>query len=242
MTLLVIALGPVFIIAAYIYFRDKYEKEPVYLLLLSLLAGALITVPIAIVESLLSGLSVNFEGLLKPAWHAFAVAGFTEEFFKYLAMYILIWRSREFNEKFDGIVYAVFISLGFAGVENVMYVVESGETTGLIRAFTAVPAHTIFGITMGFYFGYAKFSLKNQTAWKIKALIYPVFLHGVYDFILMSGINWLVIFFIVFIIYLYIKGLKKIKSLSDESVYRTDYKLLEQKLNNWTNETGHSTD
>ncbi len=240
MTLLVLALAPVFIIASYIYFRDKYEREPIYLLLLSLLAGSFITIPIVLTESLLMGISENFEGLMKPAWHAFAVAGFTEESFKYLALYLLIWRNREFNEKFDGIVYAVFISLGFAGVENVMYVLENGGTTGLIRAFTAIPAHTIFGITMGFFFGYAKFNIRNKSGWKMKALIYPILLHGIYDFILMSGIVWLSIFFVGFIICLYITGFKKLKSLSNQSIYRTDYRLLEQKLNNWTNDNESS--
>ncbi len=241
MSLIILALAPVFIIAFYIYFRDKYEREPVYLLLLSLIAGAFITLPIVFVEGILMGFSENLAGLMKPAWHAFAVAGFTEELFKYLALYLLIWKSREFNEKFDGIVYSVFISLGFAGVENVMYVLQSGGTTGLIRAFTAVPAHTIFGITMGFFFGYARFSLRNKTVWKVKALVYPILLHGIYDFILMSGIAWLSIVFVAFVVYLYIVGFKKLKSFSDQSVFRTDFKLLEQKLNDWTHDNESTT-
>jgi protease PrsW len=241
MTLLIIALAPVFIIAAYIYFRDKYEREPVYLLLLSLLTGAFITLPIVGVEFLLMKVPANFEGLLLPAWKAFVVAGCTEESFKYLALYLLIWRSREFNEKFDGIVYAVFISLGFAGVENVMYVLEGGGTAGLVRAFTAVPAHTIFGITMGFFFGYAKFKINNKMAWKVRALFYPIMLHGIYDFILFSGIQWLLILFVGFVIYLYFIGIRKMKSVSDESFFKTDYKLLEKKLNDWANDTESPT-
>lgn len=235
MTILVISLAPVAVIAAYIYFRDKYEKEPVYLLLLSLFCGALITIPVVIIESYLSELSVNFRDFAKPVFHAFVIAGFTEEIFKYFVLFILIWKNRAFNEKFDGIVYAVFISLGFAGVENVLYVAEGGNVTGLIRAFTAVPAHAIFGITMGFFFGYAKFYPKQTLAWKFKAIAYPVVLHGIYDFILMSGIGWLTFFFIAFVIYLYISALRKIKSLSNESIYNTDFKLLEQKFNNKNN-------
>ena len=230
MTLLTVSLAPVVIIAAYIYFRDKYEKEPVFLLLLSLLAGAFITLPIAVSESLLAKLSVNFEGLMKPFWHAFVVAGFTEELFKYLAMFLLIWKRREFNEKFDGIVYAVFISLGFAGVENIMYVAQGGQVTGLIRAFTAVPAHAFFGITMGYFFGYAKFRQRYRLAWKIKALVYPVILHGIYDFILMVGIDWLLIVFIGFVILMYIIALKRMKKLSAESTEMTELALLKQKF------------
>jgi RsiW-degrading membrane proteinase PrsW (M82 family) len=154
------------------------------------------------------------------------VAAFTEELFKFLVLFLLIWKRPEFNEKFDGIVYAVFVSLGFAGVENVLYVISSGVETGIVRAVTAVPAHAVFGITMGFYFGMAKFYVKEQSALKQKALLYPIILHGIYDFILFTGIAWLSILFAGFVVYLYISGLKRVKNLSDLSIYNTDYNLL----------------
>jgi RsiW-degrading membrane proteinase PrsW (M82 family) len=168
--------------------------------------------------------------LFAAVWKAFVVAAFTEELCKFLALYLLIWKSREFNDKFDGIVYAVFISLGFAAVENVLYVLENGYGTGIIRAVTAVPAHAIFGITMGFYFGMAKFYEKQRYQLKLKALLYPIFLHGTYNFILFTGIGWLTIVFLAFLIYLYFSGLKRIKKLSDQSIYKTDYDLLNEKF------------
>lgn len=191
MNLIILALAPVLIIAGYIYFRDKYEKEPIKLLLFALLAGGLTVIPILFVERFLAGFTNSFPGLLSAAWNAFVVAAFSEELFKYLALFLLIWKSPEFNEKFDGIVYAVFISLGFAAVENVLYVIQGGISTGLMRAVTAVPAHAIFGVTMGFYFGMAKFYAKQQKTLKFKALAYPILLHGIYDFIIMTGIEWL---------------------------------------------------
>ena len=109
MNLLILALAPVFIIGGYIYFRDKYEKEPIRLLLLALLLGALTVIPILFIESFLQGFTQIFSGLAAAAWQAFVVAAFSEELFKYIALYLLIWKSVEFNEKFDGIVYAVFI-------------------------------------------------------------------------------------------------------------------------------------
>ncbi len=230
MNLLIVSLAPVFIIGGYIYFRDKYEKEPLQLLLLALFAGALTVIPILFLERFLDGFTEMFSGLATAAWKAFVVAGFSEEFFKFLALYLLIWKSREFNEKFDGIVYAVFVALGFAGVENVLYVFEGGITTGITRAITAVPAHAIFGITMGFYFGQAKFFEKERSMMKKKALFYPVLLHGVYDFILFTGIEWLTVVFFGFVVFLYISGLKRIKKLSDQSIYNTDYDLLNQKF------------
>lgn len=231
MNLIILSLAPVFIIAGYIYFRDKYEKEPIRLLLLALLFGALTVIPILFVEQFLTGFSGLFSGLSAAAWNAFAVAAFTEEIFKFLALYLLIWKSPELNEKFDGIVYAVFISLGFAAVENILYVTGNGFGTGVIRAITAVPAHAIFGITMGFYFGMAKFYVKERKILLIKALGYAVLLHGIYDFILFTGMEWITVVFAIFVVYLYISGLKRIKQLSDQSIYKTDFNLLNEKLN-----------
>ena len=232
MNLLLISLAPVFIIAGYIYFRDKYEREPIKLLIFALGAGALTVIPILFVEQFLDTFTNSFPGLLKAAWKAFVVAAFSEELFKYLALYILIWRSREFNEKFDGIVYATYVSLGFAAVENILYVTGGGISTGLMRAVTAVPAHAIFGITMGFYFGLAKFYISERRSLKLKALFYPILLHGIYDFILFTGIKWLTIVFVAFVIFLYFSGLKKIKKLSDQSIYKTDFSLLNNKFSN----------
>lgn len=230
MNLFLLSLAPVFIILGYIYFRDKYEKEPIRLLLFALLAGAITVIPILFVEQFLSVFTNLFSGLFSAVWKAFVVAAFSEELFKYIALYLLIWKSPEFNEKFDGIVYAVFISLGFAGVENVIYVLEGGIGTGMMRAITAVPAHAIFGVTMGYYFGLARFYEKERKTLKLKALVYPILLHGIYDFILMTGIEWLTGVFFLFVIFLYVFGLKKVKRLSNQSIYKTDFDLLNQIL------------
>jgi len=116
MTLLLVSIAPVIIIAIYIYYRDKYEKEPIGLLLRGLLFGCLIMIPILIIEHLLGLASSHLSGIPKAAFDAFIIASVTEEGFKFLAVYLLIWKNKNFNEKFDGIVYAVFVSLGFAGV------------------------------------------------------------------------------------------------------------------------------
>jgi len=231
MNLLILSLAPVFIIGGYIYFRDKYEKEPIKLLLLALFLGALTVIPIMLLESFLNSFTQIFSGLAAAAWNAFIVAAFSEELFKFIALYLLIWKSPEFNEKFDGIVYAAFISLGFAGVENILYVMGNGFGTGISRALTAVPAHAIFGITMGFYLGMAKFYEKKRYQLKMKALLYPIILHGIYDFILFTQIEWLILVFAGFLVFLYISGLKRIKELSKQSIYNTDYNLLNEKFN-----------
>lgn len=223
--LLVIALAPVFIIAFYIYFRDKYEKEPWALLLKAMLMGAIIVIPVIFAEEVMSSIGSTFTGVAKGAWDAFMVAALCEEAFKYLAFILLIWKSRSFNEHFDGIVYATFISLGFAGVENILYVTNNGLSTGMVRAFTAVPAHAVFGITMGYFMGLARFYPKKQKQHLYASFIWPFALHGFYDFVLMAGVPWLLLLFIPFVAYLWITGFKRMKLMNQSSYYNTDIDL-----------------
>ena len=211
MNILLVALAPVVIILIYIYVRDKYEKEHLPLLIKSLALGALIVIPVVFVEGVLKAMMPVLSSMGIAFYDAFVVAAFTEESFKFLAFYLLIRKNREFDERFDGIVYAVFISLGFAGVENIMYVFDGGMGTGISRAFTAVPAHAFFGVSMGYYFALSKFVSKNARLNLFKALAVPIVLHGIYDFILMTGHPYLLLAFIPFLIYLWISGMKKIK-------------------------------
>ncbi len=220
MNLLLLASAPVIIILVYVYIRDKYQKEPAGLLFKTLLVGALTTIPILLVETWLSKFMVYFSGLHASAFYAFVVAAFTEEFFKFAALYYLIWRHKEFDEKYDGIVYAVFVSLGFALVENIMYVFQYGHEVAYTRALTAVPVHAILGITMGYYFSLAKFFKKRRTVNFMTALLMPILLHGIYDFILMSQHQMYLLIFIPFLFYLWRSGFKKMKELSDDSRWK----------------------
>lgn len=192
------------------------------MLIKALVAGALIVLPVVFAERFLTSLNPAPETVTGAAYTAFVVAGFTEEIFKFLALYLLIWRSPEFNEKFDGIVYAVFVSLGFAAVENVLYVSEGGLNVALTRALTAVPAHALFGVRMGYFFGIAHMYPELRRTYLRYALLVPILLHGVYDFILMSQIPLLLLLFLPYLIYLFINGFKKMKVISDASIFRND--------------------
>ena len=228
--LFILAIAPVAILLAYIWFRDKYEKEPWRMLLSALVLGAVAVLPILVVESLLSRVEVYFYGEMAVFWRSFVVAGFTEELFKFGFLLLLIWRIRAFNEKFDGIVYAVFISLGFAAVENVLYVMHYGAPVGWSRALTAVPGHFLFGVSMGFFVGLAKFYPGKRAAYVFYAYAYPFVLHGTYDFILMSQHPWGLLVFIPFMVFMWKYGLKKMKQLSDQSVYQSNFKVEEDIL------------
>lgn len=207
----IVALAPVVIILLFVYTRDKLEKEPLSMLIKALVLGALVPIPVILIGTLLIKIMPDYNQWWTAFYNAFVVAALTEEGFKFLALFLLIRKSPEFDERFDGIVYAVFIALGFAAIENVMYVYDGGITTGLMRAFTAVPAHALFGISMGYYFALSKFESENTNANLFKALAVPIILHGIYDFILMSGHPMLLFVFIPFLIYLYWSGLKKMK-------------------------------
>lgn len=220
MYLILLAIAPVFIIALYFYLRDKYEREPIMLLLKALAAGCVIVLPIMVLENFLVRIAPVASDDFNAFYTAFVVAAFSEELFKYLAFFLFIWKNKNFNEKFDGIVYAVFIALGFAMVENIMYVLNHGAGVGYARAITAVPSHAIDGIAMGFHFGVAKFYPKRRTLNLVYALLIPIILHGIYDFILFSKMNQLGIIFLIYLVYIWIIGFKRINILSNASVYR----------------------
>lgn len=220
MYLLLLALAPAIILMIYIYFRDKYEKEPVKLILKGILLGAIIIFPVGLIENYIMGFGNDLGKMAKAAFEGFIVAGATEEAFKYFVVFILIWRNRNFNEKFDGIVYAVSVSLGFAAIENIFYVFSNNSIqVGMLRAFTAVPGHTIFGIVMGFYLGLARFSVTRKGKWLFMAFTIPWLLHGIYDFMLMSAHPLLLLTFIPFLIFMYRYGLKRMKELNEQSVF-----------------------
>lgn len=218
--LLAASVAPVVVIAFYIYFRDKYEKEPWQLLIKSILFGAIIYMPVLGVEHLVSKMAPESPEMLKFAYYAFIVASLIEEGFKLAAIYLLVWENQNFNEKFDGIVYAVFISIGFAAVENMVYVLQGGISVGIIRAITAVPFHALLGVIMGYYLAKVKFedAYKKTNLWK--AFMLPFAFHGVYDFCLMSYNAALLLLWIPFILFLYKDGFKKMFAHVEDSVFK----------------------
>ena len=186
MTLLLLASAPVFIIIIYIYLKDKYEKEPKILLLKSFLFGAILSIITTMIISyvatrifpITNGYSVGQQFI-----EAFIVVALVEEFSKYIIVRYYAQPKKDFNEPFDGIVYAVMVSMGFAFTENLLYVFEYGISTGILRAFTAVPAHATFGIIMGYFMGLAKFSNKKWL-YNLAGLLFAAIFHGTYDFFL----------------------------------------------------------
>lgn len=223
MLLLASAIAPSAALLYYFYMRDKYEKEPRLLLLKAFLLGGGLVIPVLFVEMKLYIFDMSNSNLLTASYTAFVVAGLVEESFKYFFFLLYIWKNNEFNEMYDGIVYSVFISLGFATVENLAYVLSTGFNTAILRSLTAVPAHALFAVTMGYYLGIAKFAkVRYRKKYILLGLFIPVILHGIYDFILFSQKLYLLILFIPYMLYLWKKGLRQVDELVEFSPFRNE--------------------
>lgn len=221
MLLLAAALAPSAALLYYFYARDKYEKEPRRLLLKAFLLGGGLVIPVLFVEMYLNIFDIEELNFLTAGYTAFIVAGLVEEAAKFLLFFMYIWRNREFNEMYDGIIYAVFISLGFATVENLAYVLSTGFHTAIVRSFTAVPAHALFSVAMGYYLGIAKFAKpKYRQRYKWLGFLTPVILHGIYDFILFAGKFYMLLLFLPYLIYLWKRGLGHVDELVEVSPFK----------------------
>jgi len=221
MNLFITAITPGLALALIFYLVDRHDREPLHMLLKVFIFGAIYVIPTILIENFLL-LFNRFGGLLGVAYTAFIVAGLTEEYMKREVVIKYVYANPVFNEKLDGIVYCVMSALGFATIENIMYVVfafSDVEAVGYYRAVVSVPAHMLFAVTMGYYLSLAKFALTPGEHWHYykKSLSVPAIMHGVFDFILMSNIKLLMVLFVPFVIYLWVVNLKKLNVYYNDS-------------------------
>ncbi|MBX7109213.1 MAG: PrsW family intramembrane metalloprotease [Chitinophagales bacterium] len=182
---LAVAIAPGIAIAIFVYSKDKYDREPRKLLIISFLMGMTATIPAILMEQAGSSWLPLIDSTQRTALLAFVVVGGSEELMKYLILVAYAYRRKEFNEPFDGITYSVMISMGFATLENIFYVSQYGMGNALLRMFTAVPAHATFGVIMGYYVGLAKFR-KGSFLLLLQGFLFAALMHGAYDFFLMA--------------------------------------------------------
>jgi len=218
---LFIAIAPGIALALIIYLTDWHDREPLKLLIKLFAIGFIAVMPTAIIEQGLLMLN-PFTGILAIAFIAFLVAGFTEELVKRHLVIRYALNRVEFDERLDGIIYAVFVALGFATAENINYVVfafASNPYVGIYRGLISVPAHMLFAITMGYYISLSKFSIEPglKSAYLRKALIVPFLLHGIFDFILMAQMDIILLAFVPFTIYLWVTSMKKLNAYYRDS-------------------------
>jgi protease PrsW len=187
-TLLALALAPGIAIGIYIYLKDKHEREPLSLLLMSFFYGMLSTIITLLISWPLSAnFTVDEGNVVHQFFNAFFLVALVEEFSKFIFVRFLLYPNKNFNEPFDGIVYAVLVSMGFATLENIIYTFQYGVETGVLRMFTAVPAHATFGVLMGYFLGKAKFTHRKELYYGIVALLVATAFHGAYDYFWFIG-------------------------------------------------------
>ena len=189
---LALAIAPGLAISLYIYWADKFDPEPRHLLFKSFFLGALATGPAILLETWLIDGNETLEAI-PLAVKAFVFIALVEEGCKFAATYFFAYKNPEFDEPFDGITYAVMVSMGFATVENIIYVFQHGLGVGFLRMFTAIPAHAFFGIIQGYFMGMAKF--RHSGSWLLwVGLLLATLLHGAYDFSLLKSDEPILIF------------------------------------------------
>ena len=219
--LMMLAILPGILIIIYIYRMDKVEKEPWRLILKLLIFGALSCIPASFMESYIeSSIAIPPEGTLGYAvTNAFLVAALCEEICKYFFLRIGAWNHREFGYRFDGIVYGVSVAVGFAVLENILYVAQYGFYTALVRAVMAVPLHAFCGVFMGIFFGAAKQAQvqgRSTIKFKLLALIVPMLIHGVYDTLAFVGTTPASIVLLAFVVLMYIVSIRVIRRFSKD--------------------------
>lgn len=221
-----LALIPSFLLIWLIYRVDKIEKEPIGLMIKLFIAGALTTIAASILESI--GLFAIGFVLPEVDWlynliFYFIVVGGSEELVKYFALKKLTWNQEAFNFRFDGIVYAVAVSLGFAAAENFSYMLGMGVGVIGIRAITAVPMHCITGIFMGHYYGEARRledigDSERARNWRRLAVIVPLLLHGFYDFCASMESSFFSTLFLVYVIVIDIVSYRMVRHLAQNDI------------------------
>lgn len=191
--ILALACAPGAFIIGYIYFRDRFEPEPTELLAKSFWYGVLsVFVTLVVSLPLFAVIPIDPKSLSQQAIHAFFLVALVEEGSKFIFVRGILYRNKNFNEPYDGIIYSVMVSMGFATLENILYSIESGVGVALLRMFTAVPAHASFAVLMGYFLGKGKFERQSnllgakwvEIEFSIWALGAATLLHGAYDYCL----------------------------------------------------------
>ena len=227
--IILLAVLPAVLLMRFVYKQDTLEKEPVSLLvkliLMGVLAGFLSMILETIGQMILDASPLDPETPVYTIVTAFLVVAVVEEGMKYLLMHLVVWKNPNFDYRFDGIVYAVFASLGFAAMENIMYVFGFGLSVIVSRALLAIPAHMSFSVVFGTFYGRAR--MYANRGWKglsflniLVGYLAAVFFHGFYDSCAMIGSSTSMILFAAFmvIIYLVIFAVVRSESRTDQRI------------------------
>ncbi len=217
--IILFVLIPVLLLMYYVNQRDTVEKEPILLIIIMMILGmASVYFSKQIWNFILSKLPEIEEELTNRNWYvriltSYGEIAFVEETIKYLLLNIIIYRNRNYDYMYDGIVYSVAISLGFALVEGLEYGIGNEVAVSLFRSVLTIPMHMSYGVIMGYYLSKSKNSYENRLIYyRYTALLFPIVLHGTSDYLLSTVDNPII--YIVYALFVYIIALKRINELS----------------------------
>ena len=217
---IIVAVIPVFALCFYVYKKDV-EKEPGKLLAKVFILSIISVIPIIILELVAKDFMSTEDNsdLIKLFASTFMGVALIEEAAKWLVIHIGVYKNKDFNHPYDAIVYSVYASLGFALIENLLYVLSTGVSIGILRAILTVPSHACDAILMGFFLGESKKSAyKNDKLMArrnmVLSLIIPITVHALYDYLLFAGKEAFLLIFILFVSTVYIICFKLVKKVS----------------------------
>ncbi|MBQ6488377.1 MAG: PrsW family intramembrane metalloprotease [Solobacterium sp.] len=231
-TVLIYALAaffPAVFLMRFIYKHDIYEKEPMNLLVKLifgglLAAGASILLEQLLLDGFLPTVPISSETMYFIA--TATIVALVEEGTKLFFLKRFTWRSPDFNYRYDGVVYAVFVSLGFAAIENLLYIFQYGLSVAWVRGVLAVPAHMAFAVYMGAFYGRAKIcdvqgDHQGMVTNRVLSYLVPVAFHAFYDATAMVNTSTATMLFVGFVVIMYVIVYTRIKNESrrDTEIY-----------------------
>ena len=212
------AVAPGLALLAYFYLKDRYDSEPVAMVARFFVYGMLLVFPTMVLQQALADVMGG-----NPLLFAFGLTGLIEEFVKWFVLYYAIYKHTAFDEPYDGIVYAVSVSLGFATLENIIYAMihPFSFSSLMYRAVLPVSGHALFGVLMGYAIGKAKFDAPaREKRMLAKSLLVPVFWHGLFDYILVQEDTRRIWLIVPVMLFLWARALWKVNRANARSPFR----------------------
>ncbi|MCM3088204.1 Membrane proteinase PrsW, cleaves anti-sigma factor RsiW, M82 family [Bhargavaea ginsengi] len=212
--LLTVAIAPGLALFSYFYLRKQIHKDPSRSLLQTYVYGMMLTFPILFIQYVFDEERVFGSAFINDVLFTSGL----EEFFKWLVLLVVVYSHVDFEDPYDGILFGASVSLGFATVENILFLLTFGMDEALIRALLPVSSHALFGVVMGYYLGRAKFVEESGTKPMLFLSFFAAFgLHFVYNSLVMAG-NFRMYLLIPFMLFLWWFALKRVKRAHTLSV------------------------